>query len=536
MFISYRKEDTSDLATELSARLREDLGSNNVLRDQDDLIVGDHWQETLIEWMAESDAAVFLVGANWTGQREDGTSRIHEDDDPVRHEVRQALRLDDATLPLPFLVDLHHPPSDLPDDISPLFAVHHYAAIRRDSFQTVSSLDYQTILVSIWNALRRRVPRGVLIVGDRDAMASLDSLVRRLKDSGQIEARHLSRFASGAYIASQRESRRLTRRWSDVIVDIEREAPTEELRSRLAAIAALSGVKKVTLVGVGAVAGVAFSRGLAGGGSLATFEPSSINRLAPPLGQQAGVGVGRLGPAWSSAGIGAKIAILAAASAISLGAGVAVVQVLDNDPPRFGEATELSPVGSSDDAFPLGEPAPMTANLGPAQLVTAGEAQNYFANFDGGTAERRSVTILYRDTRLELGDIVVPISYPDEFIEQNVGVFTLTTLTSEGEVRLIETGAGAANPCIYTRTGDTVGGWHYTGDPGVVSLALLFESDGTSVTDIGMRLSFDGPAVVEFFEEEVEAVIPDDVDLSDSCTPLERMKTIWAVGIAESTY
>ena len=372
-------------------------------------------------------------------------------------------------------------------------------------------------------------------MGERDAMASLDSLVRRLGESGQIEARHLSRFASGAYIASVRESRKLTRRWSDVIVNIEREEPTEELRGRVAAIAALPGVKRVTLVGMGAVAGAALGRSLAGRtGSLPTFEPLSIDQLATGLGQHAGAGVSRLGPAWSSAGIGAKIATLATASAISLGAAVAVVQVLDSDPTRFSEATELSPLAGSDDAFPLGEPAPMTVNLGPPQLVTDEEAQNYFANFEGGSAERRSVTILYRDTRVGLGDIVVPISYPDEFIEQNVGVLRLTSLTSEGEVRLIETGAGAANPCVYSRTGDIVGGWRYTGDPGVVSLDLLFESDGTTVVDVGMQLSFDGPANVVFFEEVVEAVIPDDVDISDSCTPMNRMETIWADGIAES--
>jgi hypothetical protein len=530
VFISYRREDTGDFATALSVRLREDLGSRNVFRDQDDLIVGDRWQETLDEWMAESDAAVFLVGDKWTGQREDGTSRILEDDDPVRHEVLQALHLEEAALPLPFLVDLHNPPADLPGDISPLFSDHHYGTVRWENFQTGSSSDYQTILVGIWNALRRRVPRGVLILGERDGMASLDSLVRRLGESGQLEARHLSRFASGAYIASVRESRKLTRRWSDVIVNIEREEPTEELRSRLAAIAAVPEVKRVTLVGIGAVAGAALSRALGG----PTFETSSSDQLATALGQHAGAGVGRLGSAWSSAGIGAKIAVVATASAISLGGAGAVVQVLDSGLPRFGEATELSPFGGSDDAFPLGEPAPMTVNLGPPQLVNEEEAQNFFANFEGGTAERRSVTILYRDTGLQLGDIIVPISFPHEFIEQNVGVFTLTTLTSEGEVRLIENGAGAANPCVYDRTGDVVGGWRYTGDPGLVSLDLLFESDGTSVIDVGMQLSFDGRANVVFLEDVVEDVIPNNVDISDSCTPVERMETIWTFGIAES--
>lgn len=47
VFISYRRKDTGPEAEKLSIRLREDLGSTNVFRDEDDLIVGDRWQDTL---------------------------------------------------------------------------------------------------------------------------------------------------------------------------------------------------------------------------------------------------------------------------------------------------------------------------------------------------------------------------------------------------------------------------------------------------------------------------------------------------------
>jgi hypothetical protein len=539
VFISYRRADTGDLATSVSAQLRDDLGSMNVFRDQDDLIVGDRWQETLDEWMAESDAAVFLVGVDWPGLREDGTSRMDDEDDPVRNEVLQALRLKDAALPLPFLIDLDDPPRGLPDVITPLFSDHHFGAVSRHALEMDSSSDYQRILVGIWNALRRRVPGGVLIVGERDAMASLDALVSKLRESGQIEARELSRFASGAYVVSVRKARKLTKRWPDVIVNIEQEEPTEEMHSRLAAIVALPGVKTVTLVGTGAAAGLALGQAIGeaigeASGSSPTLVPSSVEELATGLAQPAVLSTSSLQSAWSTAGLGAKIATVAAVSVVALGGALAVIQLAGADPPGFVATTELAPFGGSDDAFPLGEPAPMTVNLGSPDPVSEEEAEDYFGNFPGGTAERRSVEIRYRDARLEFGETLIPVSYPDEYVERNVGVFRLTRLRSDGEVRLIEKGAGASRPCVYSRTGEAVGGWQYTGDPGVVTLDLLFESDGTSVTDVGMRVTFDGPANIVFFEDMMEELGREAVEIRDRCTPVERMETEWRMGIAES--
>jgi hypothetical protein len=131
-----------------------------------------------------------------------------------------------------------------------------------------------------------------------------------------------------------------------------------------------------------------------------------------------------------------------------------------------------------------------------------------------------------------LPDVVVPLEYPSALLADNVGVFRLDQTSSDGVVQFVPAGTPAQSACVYDGTGDTVGGWLYTGDPGDLSLALLFESDGTSVVDVGMRVTFEGPADVDFLEEVVNEVIPGDVDINDRCTPIERSPSTWAQGAA----
>ena len=532
VFISYRRADTDELAQRLSVLLREDLGGGNVFRDKDDIIVGDRWKDTLVESMEGSDATIFLVGDRWVGQRDDGTRRIDEQDDTIRGEVHQALDEETASAPLPFLVDVERPPEDLPADIRPLFDDYQYARISRAGLDAQASAGYQGVLVGIWHALQKQRPNGVLILGDRTEIDSLDALVSELDEGGQFDARLLSRFASGAYVASVRESKRLTRKWPDVIVNIGEEGPNEELRGRLAALAANPGIRSVTLVGAGAAAGMAVAGTLgASTTSAATFTQSSSAQLVSGITQPAGASAGS---AWASAGIGAKVAAIAAATVITAGAVVGIARVVDGDPPRFSEITELAPMTIAGDGYPLGEPDAITVRLGSAQPVGEEETTAYFGRFPGGTAERRSVELEYQDMRLALGDIVIPISYPSDFVERNVGVFRIARTDIDGETQLVAPGTGAAGPCSYEGTGDTVGGWVYTGEPGLVSLDLLFESDGGSVNGIGMRVTFDGPADVIFFEDVIEAVIPDDVNINDRCTPVDRLASSWVQGVAQS--
>ena len=91
VFLSYRRADARDVAEILSERLRKDLGSTNVFRDEEDLIAGQVWRDVLANTIALSDATLILVGNDWTGEQPDGSRRIDEPTDVVRVEVNRAL-------------------------------------------------------------------------------------------------------------------------------------------------------------------------------------------------------------------------------------------------------------------------------------------------------------------------------------------------------------------------------------------------------------------------------------------------------------
>lgn len=537
VFISYRRTDTGDVAPDLSVRLREDLGSRNVFRDEDDIIAGQRWEDVLRQSMEASDAVVFLVGGAWTGARQDGTRRIDEVHDPVRNEVVEALEIADRSVPIPILIDIAEPPKALSADVQRLFDEHHFVRVSRDGLRASSSPDYQSVLVGVWQSLRQRVPRGVLIVGDRIAMVSLDALVHELKNGNHIDARDLSRFASGAYVVSARRSRQGAKKWPDVIVLIGDDEPSDDLRGRLAAIAAHPGIQAVTLVGVGAVAGAGLAQAVGMGvGSSTLSTASSSAQLLTSLPRAATGPVGTLSSAWAAAAVGVKVVAVAAAGVIVGGSAFGVITVIDDDrgpaDAEFPDAAVLAPFSPEDvDAFPLDEPESVTVRFGPPESVSDEEARQYFGNFAGGSAERRSVQIDYSGSTLALDDILLPVSYPLEFIEQNTGTFRLTSVSSDGPVEFVEPGTGASSPCVYDGTDDTVGGWEYTGNPGDVSLELLFESDGASVTDIGIQVAFDGPAQIVVFQDIIDKVVPEDVNTTDNCTPILRTESRWSFGL-----
>ncbi len=332
VFVSYRRADTGDVARALSDRLREDLGGSNVFRDEDDLIAGRRWNESLEDAIKESDVAAFLIGPEWTGSGDIGARRIDREDDPVGAEARQALRTDSRCEPLPILVDLDSPPPALPNDVQTLFD-HHAVVTSRDRILDSASKDYQSVLVGVWEALRQRTPRGVLIIGDGEAQASLDAVVEEMKDGGLIDARKLSRFASGAYIVSTRRLRRRARKWPDAIILVNDGTPSATLQARIKAINEHPSIRNVSLVGAGIIAGFALSQVLGSSaataaGSGTSFTASTQIAAAIP---QAGTGpLAAASAAWAKAAFGAKAAVAASVAVVGV-AGVVATQIIGDD-------------------------------------------------------------------------------------------------------------------------------------------------------------------------------------------------------------
>jgi hypothetical protein len=123
VFISYRREDTRDLAGRLADRLRLDAGIDSVFIDVETIGGGADFKADIQRALGQSNAVLVLIGKNWIGQSADKV-RINEPDDFIRLEVSEAL-LSKARV-IPVLANGAGMPaaSKLPDDVRRITALN----------------------------------------------------------------------------------------------------------------------------------------------------------------------------------------------------------------------------------------------------------------------------------------------------------------------------------------------------------------------------------------------------------------------------
>lgn len=156
VFISYRRDDTQDVAARLADRLRIALGRQNVFLDVEGLAPGDHFPERLRDALRRSDVVLLLIGDAWTGPSPSGgPPRIASEGDFVRMETREALASGRRVIPV--LVNGASPPPDdaLPEDIRGVTSLNALF-LRHESF----SQDYEILLRGVDPAAARRMRSG----------------------------------------------------------------------------------------------------------------------------------------------------------------------------------------------------------------------------------------------------------------------------------------------------------------------------------------------------------------------------------------
>lgn len=327
VFFSYRRTDTEHETTHLAGRLREDLGSHNVFRDKDDLIAGTKWKDGLSQAIHDCDAAVFVIGPKWVGMAEDGSRRIDDPDDPVAEEVRRAVDASSTCSAVPVLVGTPTRPKNLPPDVASLFERHAITTSAHE-LEDSDSPAYQGVLVGVWESIRRRVPNGVLVIGDQGATAELDAVIEEMKRARLVSARRLSRFAAGACVVSARRLRKGARTWPDVVVVADTANPSPVLRARLQALDEHPEIRNVGVVGAGVAAGLVLGQ-IIGAGSSTAF--SAASQVAPVVPQ---IGTGPLGTAsstWAAATTGAKAAVAATCLGATAATALAVASPFDSN-------------------------------------------------------------------------------------------------------------------------------------------------------------------------------------------------------------
>lgn len=117
--VSYRRSDSA-MAGRIFDRLVQHFGKTNLFIDIDNVPFGVDFRKHIDDALKTSDLLVAIIGHNWLGTKDGGTSRIMNAADPVRVELETALRRE--LLILPVLLDgaSMPDPAELPETIRDL--------------------------------------------------------------------------------------------------------------------------------------------------------------------------------------------------------------------------------------------------------------------------------------------------------------------------------------------------------------------------------------------------------------------------------
>jgi hypothetical protein len=101
VFISYRREDTSGYAGRFYDRLGAQFGRRNVFIDIDTIAPGADYFRRIDEALDSCQAMLVLIGPKWvTASLPDGSRRLADPDDLVRHEIASALQRNIMVIPV----------------------------------------------------------------------------------------------------------------------------------------------------------------------------------------------------------------------------------------------------------------------------------------------------------------------------------------------------------------------------------------------------------------------------------------------------
>jgi hypothetical protein len=120
--LCYRREDTQDAAGRLHDRLVDAYGSERVFMDIDSVPLGIDFVDHVTEQISRCSAVIVMIGKQWLTlkDKKKRRRRLDNEDDLVRAEIRAALQLKIAVIPV--IVQNAPMPhaDDLPEDIRTL--------------------------------------------------------------------------------------------------------------------------------------------------------------------------------------------------------------------------------------------------------------------------------------------------------------------------------------------------------------------------------------------------------------------------------
>ena len=92
-FISYRRDDTSQVAQALYLQLKETFGAGQLFMDAHSIRVGEAWPDRIRQRLGKADVVLALMGPSWLFAADQyGRRRIDNPADWVRNEIIEAMR------------------------------------------------------------------------------------------------------------------------------------------------------------------------------------------------------------------------------------------------------------------------------------------------------------------------------------------------------------------------------------------------------------------------------------------------------------
>jgi len=193
IFISYRRDDSRDIAGRLVDRLRKDYSPDQLFLDIDTIPVGSNFETVLAHRLKICDVLIAVIGPSWAEIKDtSGLRRLDDPNDFVRREIAAALTRDDVRV-IPVLVSDAVLPrlEQLPDELKPLLSRQKYE-LRYERFSADAD-DLVTRLTAIVAPNTRRYRRLVQSFAGAVVIATLAFvLTRSREEQPTVNAAHLA--------------------------------------------------------------------------------------------------------------------------------------------------------------------------------------------------------------------------------------------------------------------------------------------------------------------------------------------------------
>jgi TIR domain len=132
IFISYRRDDTADVAGRIYDRLADAFTEDAIFKDVDSLPVGRDFGEFIIQSLSRCQICLCLIGPAWiTVKDQTGVPRLLNAEDWVRIEIETALKLGVQVVPVLINGATMPRAEQLPPKLVPLLRLNA-AIVRRD--------------------------------------------------------------------------------------------------------------------------------------------------------------------------------------------------------------------------------------------------------------------------------------------------------------------------------------------------------------------------------------------------------------------